>query len=289
MKLYKALLTLTLVAVAGLFTACDEEGYWDKYNFTKDTYSFEQGSHSYSLKATDPLSEVQVTVVRGTTKGNVDVPTIFTANSDIITVADTVAHFVDGSSTAVITIKIDEANIEIGKNYAASLALDVTEEELSISGTTTYKLTFVKDYNWVVAGKGMYASSFTGEQFEVQFEMAEGYKGGYYCRVAPYKKGYYIPFYLDENANVTFDDKNGNGVKDAGELSTSCPAGNYDMGVTYAGAALIFHHNPAGSYGGYCDTQNEGNIYLIAGIWNTAEGLYIAKEQFQWVEGWPGE
>lgn len=272
MKLYKALLTLTLVAVAGLFTACSEEGYWDKYNFTDTTYSFEQGTHSYSLKATDPLAEVQVTVVRGTTEGNVDVPTILTANSDIITVADTVAHFVDGSSTAVITISIDEANIEMGKNYVANLALDVPEEQLSISGTTTYNLTFVKDYNWVVAGKGVYASSFTGEQFEVQFEMAEGYEGGYYCRVAPYKKGYYIPFFLDENANLE-----------------SCPAGNYDMGVTYAGGALIFHHNPAGSYGKYCYTQNDGNVYLIAGIWDTADGLYVAEEQFMWVEGWPGE
>ena len=272
MKLYKALLTLTLVAVAGLFTACSEEGYWDKYNFTNDTYSFEQGTHSYSLKATDPLAEVQVTVERGTTKGNVDVPTIFAANSDIITVADTVAHFVDGSSKAVITIKIDEEKITIGKNYAASLTLDVPAEQLSISGTTTYNLTFVKDYNWVVAGKGVYASSFTGGQFEVQFEMAEGYEGGYYCRVAPYKKGYYIPFYLDEDANLE-----------------SCPAGNYDMGVTYAGGALIFHHNPAGSYGKYCYTQNDGNVYLIAGIWNTAEGLYVATEQFMWTEGWPGE
>lgn len=278
-----------MVAVAGLFTACDDEGYWDKYTFENDTYSFEQGAHSYNLKATDPLSEVTVTLYRGTTEGNVDVPTILTANSEIITVADTVAHFVDGSSKATITITIDEENIVIGKNYVASLTIDVPENELSLSGATTYELKFVKDYNWVVAGSGIYASSFTGEQFEVNFEMAEGYEGGYYCRVAPYKAGYYIPFYLDENANVIFDDKNGDGIQDADELSTTCPAGNYDMGVKYAGAALIFHHNPAGNYGGYCYAQNDGNLYLIAGIWNTAEGLYIAKEQFMWTEGWPGD
>ncbi len=272
MKLYKSLLVLSMVAVAGLFTACDEDGYWDKYNFQNDTYSFEQASKSYSLKATDEFSEVKVTVVRGTNKGNVDVPTILTANSEIIALADSVARFVDGSNTTEISILIDYSKIEMGVDYKANVTFNVPEEQLSISGATTFTLSFIVDYNWVAAGKGVYASSFTGEQFEVQFEIAEGYEGGYYCRVAPYKNGYYIPFYLDENANIV-----------------SCPAGNYDMGVTYAGAPLIFHHNPAGSYAAYCSVMNDGNTYLIAGIWNTAEGLYIAQEQFMWTEGWPGE
>ena len=270
MKFFKSF--LLVAAVAGLFASCSDEGYWDAYNFKNDTYSFEQGSHSYSLKGTEKLDSVVVTVYRSTTKGNVDVPTILTANSNIISVADTAVHFVDGSSIAEIVVKIDNSNIEIGKNYKAEIAFDVPAEQLSISGSNTYTLTFVKDYNWVVAGKGVWASSFSGEQFAVEFEVAEGYENGYYCRVAPYKKGYYIPFFLDENADAV-----------------ECPANDYNIGVTYAGAALVLHHDPAGSYGKYCSFVNDGNLYAINGVWKAADGLYVAQEQFMWTEGWPGE
>lgn len=270
MKFFKSF--LLVAAVAGLFASCSDEGYWDAYNFKNDTYSFEQGSHSYSLKGTEKLDSVVVTVYRSTTKGNVDVPTILTANSNIISVADTAVHFVDGSSIAEIVVKIDNSNIEIGKNYKAEITFDVPAEQLSISGSNTYTLNFVKEYNWVVAGSGIWASSFSGEQFAVEFEMAEGYENGYYCRVAPYKKGYYIPFFLDENADAV-----------------ECPANNYNTGVTYAGAALVFHHDPAGNYAKYCSFANEGNYYMLNGVWDTAEGLGVAKEQFLWTEGWPGE
>ena len=269
MKFFKSF--LLVAAVAGLFASCSDEGYWDAYNFKNDTYSFEQGSHSYSLKGTEKLDSVVVTVYRSTTKGNVDVPTILTANSNIIS-ADTAVHFVDGSSIAEIVVKIDNSNIEIGKNYKAEITFDVPAEQLSISGSNTYTLNFVKEYNWVVAGSGIWASSFSGEQFAVEFEMAEGYENGYYCRVAPYKKGYYIPFFLDENADAV-----------------ECPANNYNTGVTYAGAALVFHHDPAGNYAKYCSFANEGNYYMLNGVWDTAEGLGVAKEQFLWTEGWPGE
>lgn len=269
MKLFKSF--LLVAAVAGIFASCSDEGYWNEYNFKNETYSFEQGSHSYSLKGTQQLDSVVVTVYRSTTKGNADVPTILKANSDIISVADTVAHFTDGSSKTEIVIAIDNSNIVIGKDYKAEISFDVPAEQLSISGSNTYTLTFVKEYNWVKAGSGIWASSFSGEQFAVEFEIAEGYENGYYCRVAPYKKSYYIPFFLDENADAV-----------------ECPANNYDTGVTYAGAALVFHHNPAGSYGAYCSFANDGNYYQLNGIWNTAEGLYVAKEQFMWTEGWPG-
>ena len=271
MKLYKSF--LLVAAFVGLFTSCSDESYWDKYDFKNETYSFEQGSKDYSLKATDTFNEVKVTVRRSTAEGNSDVPLKVEANSSIISVADPTAHFADGSYTAEITIAIDQENIVVGQKYSVNISFDVPEENLSISGENTYSLTFIVDYNWVVAGSGIWASSFTGEQFAVEFEMAEGYNGGYYCRVAPYKQGYYIPFYLDENGNAA-----------------NCPSGLYDMGVTYAGAPLEFFHNPAhASYGKYCSFINQGNIYALNGLWNTAEGLYIAGEQFMWVEGWPGE
>lgn len=272
MKFFKSF--LLVAAVAGLFASCSDEGYWDAYNFKNDTYSFEQGSHSYSLKGTEKLDSVVVTVYRSTTKGNVDVPTILTANSNIISVADTAVHFADGCSSAEIVVKIDNSNIEVGKNYKAEITFDVPAEQLSISGANTYTLTFVKEYNWVVAGKGIWAAQWTGEQFAVEFEIAEGYENGYYCRVAPYKKGYYIPFFLDENADAV-----------------ECLAGNYDTGVTEEGAAVSFFHNPAhSSLGGYCYFENDGNLYTIGGIWAIGgSAAYVATEKFLWTEGWPGE
>lgn len=272
MKFFKSF--LLVAAVAGLFASCSDEGYWDAYNFKNDTFSFEQGSHSYSLKGTEKLDSVVVTVYRSTTKGNVDVPTILTANSNIISVADTAVHFVDGCSSAEIVVKIDNSNIEIGKNYKAEITFDVPAEQLSISGSNTYTLTFVKEYNWVVAGKGIWAAQWTGEQYAVEFEVAEGYENGYYCRVAPYKKGHYIPFFLDENADAV-----------------ECLAGNYDTGVTEGGAAVSFFHNPAhSSLGGYCYFENDGNLYTIGGIWAIGgSAKYVATEQFLWTEGWPGE
>lgn len=264
-----------MVAVAGLFTACDEDGYWDKYHFEDDTYSFEHSSHSYSLKATDAFGEAKIVVVRGTTKGNVDVPTIITANSSIITAADNVAHFADGSSTAEITLNIDESKIVIGANYKVEVTLDVPESQLSISGATTYTLTFVKDYNWVVAGSGIYESSLTGSKYQVQFEMAEGYEGGYYCRVAPYKAGYYIPFYLDENGNAN-----------------SIPAGDYNIGLTSGGSVVSLYFNPSddiyAAVGTVCSFENEDNTFTITALYNLGGSpSWYCDDKFEWTEGWP--
>lgn len=273
MKLYKSLLILSMVAVAGLFTACSEDGYWDKYNFQNDTYSFERASNSYSLKATDEFSEVKVTVVRGTTKGNVDVLTTLSANSDIITLADTAAHFVDGSSTAEISILINQSKIEMGVNYKADVTLNVPEEQLSISGATTYTLSFIVDYNWVAAGKGIYQSGLFDEQMECTFEMAQGYKGGYYCRVSPFNPGYSIPFFLDEAGNAV-----------------GIPSGIYNMGIKVNGAKFDFYYDPAGNYGSYCKPfVNEENVYYIYGVWNSGgTPTWIAADAFMWTEGWPG-
>lgn len=266
-----------MVAVAGLFTACDEDGYWDKYHFEDDTYSFERSSHSYSLKGNDQLNEQTVVVVRGTTKGNVDVPITVTSNSDIVTASDSVVRFADGSSTAEVTLLIDNAKIMVGTNYKVNVTFDVPESQLSISGATTYTLTFVKDYNWVAAGKGIWNNTLLGMQLECTFEIAEGYYGGYYCRVYPFAsylenpEGCFIPFYLDEAGNAV-----------------GIPSGVYNMGIAVNQAKFEFYYDPEGDFGGYCGFSNEGNTYYINGVWNSGGSpAWVAGDAFMWTEGWP--
>ncbi len=281
MKLYKSLLILSMVAVASLFTACSEDGYWDKYNFKNDTYSFERASNSYSLKVSDQLTEQTIVAVRGTTKGNVDVPVIITSNSDIVTASENLVHFVDGSSTAEFKLLIDNAQIKGGTNYKVDVTFDVPEDQLSISGATIYTLSFFKEYNWVAAGKGIYNNDLLGMEMECTFEIAENYNGdGYYCRVYPFAsylenpEGCYIPFFIDEAGNAV-----------------SIPTGTYNMGVAVSGASFAFYYDPAGSYKSYCKPfVNEGNVYYLYGVWNSGGSpAWVAEDTFMWIEGWPGE
>lgn len=269
-----------MVAVASLFTACSEDGYWDKYNFKNDTYSFERASNSYSLKVSDQLTEQTIVAVRGTTKGNVDVPVIITSNSDIVTASENLVHFVDGSSTAEFKLLIDNAQIKGGTNYKVDVTFDVPEEQLSISGATIYTLSFFKEFNWVAAGKGIYNNTLLEMEMECAFEIAENYNGdGYYCRVYPFAsylenpEGCYIPFFLDEAGNAV-----------------SIPTGTYNMGIAVNSAKFEFYYDPEGNYGSYCKPfVNDGNVYYIYGVWNSGGNpAWIAADAFMWTEGWPG-
>ena len=274
MKLYKSLFLTAVAAMA--FTSCSDEGYWEKYEMTETQYSFDQSKQSFSLAATDALPSVTVALSRSTNVGETKLPLIVEFDNAIMSVADTNVVFADGSYTAELVVNIDEANIVMGTAYNANItfvldSINFFEHNYSISGNKSHSISVIKDYTWVAAGKGIYASSWTGEQFAVSFEKAEEYAdeaGRGYYRFAPYKAGYYIPFYVDASGNAS-----------------ECPAGSYATGMS----GVEFYHNPAhSSYGGYCYFSNEGNTFTLAGIWNTSDGLYVAKEMFLWQEGWPG-
>lgn len=277
MKLTKSFRILAMAAAASLVGACSEDSYWDAYKFEDTTYSFAQTSQNYSLTANDKLPELSVTLYRSNGEGEVTIPLDVQVNSDIISSEKSVT-FAAGSTEARLKINVAEEEMTMGTSYKAVITLAVdsaanfVESNLSISGATSHTLSFIKDYNWVVAGSGIYASSWTGEQFAIQFEKAEGYtdpegkRAGYY-RIAPYKAGYYIPFYLDAEGNTV-----------------ECPANSYATGI----AGLNFYYDPASGYAQYCYFINEGNEYLLAGVWDSTDGMYIAQEQFLWSEGWPG-
>ena len=278
MKLYKSL--LLVAAVAGLFSSCSEDGYWDAYD-TKSTatYSFAQSANSYSLTPADTFTNVTVTVNRNTNKGAVTLPVNLAVSSDIITADTNVVVFQDGSYTTDFSININSEGIVLGNQYKAELefvvdSVNFTEKNYSISGNNKYTLSFMIDYNWVSAGDGILASSWTGKQTKIQFQKAAEYTdeadNGYY-RFA-YTTGNYINFYLDAEGNALY-----------------IAPGFYSTGMTEDGVDVELYYNPSHStYGGYCTFVNNGNLFGLNGLWYLDGSLYVCKDQFLWQTGWPG-
>ena len=232
MKLYKSF--LLVAAVAGLFSSCSEEGYWDAYD-TKSTttYSFLQKSNSFNLGAADTLPDIKVTVNRNTNKGNVTLPlnVQFTQNKDIMSVDTNAVIFNDGEYTADLVINVNEENITKGYNYKAVVSFLVDsvnffEHNYSISGNNSFTLAFVQNYSWKSIGKALYTddvvSGFFGlpnlVTYEVEAEQAVENAGvirlkNAYGAIYPYnapgdydtKKDYYITLNCEDPEAVYID------------------------------------------------------------------------------------
>lgn len=172
MKLYKSLFLTAVAALA--FTSCSDKGYWEAADTQSvPTYSFAQSSNTYSLSATDALPQVVVEVYRNNEEGNVTVPISVTLSDKNVMSADSVVSFEAGKSTADFVITIDESKIQIGKTYTANLAFVVDsinffDENLSISGNSSFKLTFSKAYSWTAAGTVLYTEDMVGTFFGVE-------------------------------------------------------------------------------------------------------------------------
>lgn len=173
MKLYKSLFMTVFAALA--FTSCSDEGCWDKADLQSvPTYSFAQSSNTYALSGTDALPQVAVEVYRNNENGNVTVPVSVSLSDETVMSVDAPAvTFEDGKSVAEFIIKIDESKIKVGKTYTANLALvpdsvNLFEENLSISGNNSFKLTFSKAYSWTSAGTVLFTEDMVGTFFGVE-------------------------------------------------------------------------------------------------------------------------
>ena len=162
-----------LAAVA--FTSCSDEGYWEKADTQSvPTYSFAQSSQTYSLSAADALPQVVVEVYRNNDEGNVTVPVSVTLSDATVMSVDTAAvTFEAGKSVADFVITINESVMKIGVNYTAELAfvadsVNFFEENHSISGNKSFKLTFSKAYSWVAAGTALYTEDMVSTFFGVE-------------------------------------------------------------------------------------------------------------------------
>ena len=276
MKLYKSL--LLVAAVAGLFSSCSEDGYWDAYDTKSNTtYSFAQSANSYSLTPADTFTNVTVTVNRNTNKGAVTLPVNLAVSSDIITADTNVVVFQDGSYTTDFSININSDAIVLGKQYKAELtfvvdSLNFYEHNYSISGNNKYTLSCLIDYNWVSAGDGILASGITGSQTKIQFQKAAEYTddadNGYY-RFA-YSAGNYINFYLDAEGNALY-----------------IAPGRYNSGYANSGTPIEIYYDPT-NYAAYCSFTNEGNLFTWNNLLLIGSSLYVGGDQFLWQTGWPG-
>lgn len=232
MKLYK--LFLLVAAVAGIFSSCSEDGYWDAYD-TKSTttYSFMQKSNSYNLSAADTLPDIKVTINRNTNKGNVTIPlnVAFTQDANIMSVDSAAAIFNDGEYTTDLIINVDESKIKKGYNYKATVSFLVDsvnffEHNYSITGNKEFTLSFVLNYSWKSIGKALYTddvvSGFFGlpqlVTYEVEAEQAveneniirlKNAYGAAYPYNAPgdydTKKNYYITINAEDPEGVYID------------------------------------------------------------------------------------
>lgn len=271
---------MTVVAAAAL-TSCSDKGYWEPYEIEETQYSFAQATSSYDLTAADNMTEAVVTVYRSDKKGEVTLPlNITVADATVLNVADSTVTFADGADVAEVKVNVNMGAMKVGTKYTANFefavdSLNYFPENASISGNSAHKVTVVLNYNWVAAGTGIYASSFSGAQFAIKFEKVEGYsdENGYQLYRIPnlYAQGYHLEFYLDANANAV-----------------TLPTVSNALGITDGGSPVYIYYD-AVKYGAYCSFLNDGNYYVINALWRIGSSLYTGcQEQFLWQTGWPG-
>ena len=279
MKFYKSLLMFAVAAFA--FCSCSDEGYWEPYEIKGTRYSFAQANSSYDLTALDSLTEALVTVYRSTKHGNDTLPLSVTiSDATVLSVATDSVVFVDGSDVAEVIVNVDMAAMAVGKKYTAQLAFVVDSvnfmpENASITGAQSHTLSVVLNYNWIPAGTGIYASSFSGEQWAIKFEKVEGYsdENGYQLYRIPdlYATGYHLEFYTDAAGNAV-----------------AAAYGSIPLGITDGGSP-VYIYNDYVNYASYCSFANQNNLYVLNALWRIGNSLYTGcKEQFVWQEGWPG-
>ena len=253
MKFYKSLLMFAVAAFA--FCSCSDEGYWEPYEIKGTRYSFAQANSSYDLTASDVMTEAMVAVYRSTKHGNETLPLNVTiSDSTVLSIASDSVVFVDGSDVAEGIVNVDMAAMAIGKKYTAQLAFVVDSvnfmpENASITGAQSHSMSVVLNYNWIPAGTGIYASSFSGEQWAIKFEKVEGYsdENGYQLyRIANvYAQGYHIEFFLDADGNAV-----------------TLPTVSNALGISDGGSPVYVYYD-AVKYGSYCSFVNDGNYYVI--------------------------
>lgn len=283
---------MVVVAISALFTACSDEGHWDGYNMPDDKISFAQSSKSYSLKGDeDAPSSVTIEVYRTGKNGELTIPVNVEIDNALMSTDSESVTFANGSDVAQFVINVDNSAIEIGVTYSATVSLvfdgeTLTEENASLTGATSCKVSIIKDYTWQRAGKIMMASNWAGVMAELNIEKALEYNtdGNLLYRIlSPYyflepsycpEPGYHLQFVVDANGNAVSIPM----WQNIGE--------EYDAGYNY-----YLYCNPAQGH----SFTNNGNVYTMTGLWAVRSETTIlgavgeAKEQFQWIEGWPGE
>ena len=129
LPLFAAGLLATTAAVS-----CSEAPAWTDASSTQvNKYSFFHSSRSFSFTDAQPLQEVKVTLMRGTSVGDAKVPVkLLNDTLKSTSLSAPHVHFANGSTTAEYVVKVNPALISVGKYAVDTLVLDSTN--VSVGG-----------------------------------------------------------------------------------------------------------------------------------------------------------
>lgn len=197
MKSLKIFFLAALVAVAGVFTACTEDGNWNAGPNEKGTRVYFSSENAATLDATADATSVAVTVARNETVGDleVSVSAAFGSNdyASFFTVPQTVI-FKDGMETATLTIGYDFSKLVGGESY--DITLTVVDETLhSNYGYAEQTITVVCPEPYVLLGKGLYRD-------DMVFSLWTGTPSDFY-QVEIYENTNYPGYIFVKNAYTT--------------------------------------------------------------------------------------
>lgn len=203
MKKYKSIITLAILAMIAVFSACSEDGYWDQYQPTTPAgldacrYSFAQSTSVNSLDATE--TQVIVYVNRTETSKETVVPIKATVSDESLSAPSSVT-FKAGEAKAAYVISFED--LVIGETYTVDLAFADSTYLLAPSANSTCKVTIKLNYKWVSLGKGLYMDTFMFENaYEAEIMQAEGFE--VYRVIKPYNKGLVEEGYVEDGVAGT--------------------------------------------------------------------------------------
>lgn len=129
LPLFAAGLLATTAAVS-----CSEDPAWTDASSTQvNKYSFFHSSRSFSFTDAQPLQEVKVTLMRGTSVGDAKVAVkLLNDTLKSTSLSAPHVHFANGSTTAEYVVKVNPALISVGKYAVDTLVLDSTN--VSVGG-----------------------------------------------------------------------------------------------------------------------------------------------------------
>lgn len=129
LPLFAAGLLATTAAVS-----CSEDPAWTDASASQvNKYSFFHSSRSFSFTDAQPLQEVKVTLMRGTSVGDAKVPVkLLNDTLKSTSLSAPHVHFANGSTTAEYVVKVNSALISVGKYAVDTLVLDSTN--VSVGG-----------------------------------------------------------------------------------------------------------------------------------------------------------
>lgn len=194
----KALFMAMAMTLAGLLASCNDDGSWTAGKITDLAYTFQSTSISASYGPYDTVEDVEVTVTRNTTSGDVTLAVAAQFSDETLITGPQYVEFSDGNNTAVYTITVVR-DFEIGENATATLtiadsiigltpAVEYPDSALLAKGTaadstafytqqtayntayntyvaqlSAYKLSTTvsinKDYSWTSLGTGTYTDA----------------------------------------------------------------------------------------------------------------------------------